>query len=95
MEVIQSRLNLKLAYTNYLATGIVTPNGSSRPYLFTNIVSIGDTQYHCAVAVEALQADVFLAMTTNQQFIFFYKKRSPMMIPSTGPYRAKLFSPGI
>jgi hypothetical protein len=95
--IVQGRFNLTLAYTNYLATGRIQPNGSSLAYLFTNEVSIGATQYQCAMAIKATHCEDigFLAMTTNQLFIFFDKKRGPVMIPSTGPYRAKLFPPGV
>ena len=95
--VLIGRFNLQLAYTNYLATGKIEPNGSAQPYLFTNIVSVGGTQYQCAVAIEMsyFQGDGFLAMTTNQQFIFLDKKRGPLMIPATANYRARLFPPGM
>jgi len=91
------RFNLQLAYTNYLATGRIEPNGTAKPYLFTNVVSIGGTQYQCAVAIELsfFQGDGFLAMTTNQQFIFHDKKRGPLLIPASGYYRARLFPPGM
>lgn len=91
------RFNLQLAYTNYLATGKIEPNGNAKPYLFTNVVSVGGTQYQCAVAIEMsyFQGDGFLAMTTNQQFIFLDKKRGPLMIPASGYYRARLFPPGM
>ncbi len=95
--ILQGRFNLSLAYTNYLATGRIEPNGTSLAYLFTNVASIGGTQYQCAVAIKADNCEDlgFLAMTTNHYFIFFDKKRGPVMIPSTGRYRAKLFPPGI
>ena len=95
---IQSgRFNLQLAYTNYLATGRIEPNGTAEPYLFTNVVSVGGTQYQCAVAIEMsyFRGDGFLAMTTNQQFIFLDKQRGPLMIPPSGWYRARLFPPGM
>lgn len=91
------RFNLQLAYTNYLATGKIEPNGTARPYLFTNVVTISGTQYQCAVAIEMsyFQGDGFLAMTTNQEFIFFDKKRGRLMIPASGYYGARLFPPGM
>jgi len=94
--VLIGRFNLPLAYTHYLTTGKIEPNGSAQPCVFTNIVSVGGTQYQCAVAIEMsyFQGDGFLAMTTNQQFIFLDKKRGPLMIPATGHYRARLFPPG-
>ena len=95
--IVDGRFNLRLAFTNYLATGRIEPNGTTKPYLFTNAVSVGGTQYQCAIAVETgyFQGAGFLAMTTNDQFIFFDKKRGALLIPSSGPYRARLFPPGM
>ena len=95
--VHQGRFDLRLAYTNYLATGKIEPNGTSKPYLFTNVVSVSGTQYQCAVAIEMnyVEGDGLLAMTTNQQFIFLDNKRGPLMIPASGSYRGRLFPPGM
>lgn len=95
--VDHGRFNLRLAYTNYLASGRVEPNGTTKPYLFTDAATVGGTQYQCVIAVETsyFQGDGFLAMTTNDQFIFFDKRRGPFVIPSTGYHRARLFPPGM
>ncbi len=91
------RHELKLAYTNFLKTGERKSNGSVSPYFFTNGVSIGGTQYQCAIGIELgyFQGAGFLTMTTNQQFIFFDKRRGQILIPETGYYRARFFPGGM
>lgn len=95
--IISGRYELQLAYTNLLATGELRPNGSAKPYLYTNAVTIGGTQYQCAIAVELghFQGAGFFAITTNHQFIFFDKRRGPIIIPPTGGYRARFFPGGM
>ena len=94
-SVITSQFNLRLAYTNYVATGTIQPNGTARPYLFTNAVAVGSTSYPCIVAIDISHAfgEGRLAMTTNDVFVWMESGRSPRVLPSTG-YRAPYFPPG-
>jgi hypothetical protein len=94
-SVITSQFNLRLAYTNYIATGSIQPNGTARPYVFTNAVTVGGTSYPCVVAIGVNHAfgDGVLAMTTNDVFLWMESGRSPRVLPSSG-YRAPYFPPG-
>jgi hypothetical protein len=95
--IVVGRYELHLAYTNLLATGELKANGFVKPYLYTNAVTIGGTQYQCAIGIELgqFQGAGFLTITTNQYFVFFDNRRGPIIIPGTGRYRARFFPGGM
>ena len=95
--IMTGRHELRRAYTNFLATGEINTNGSAKPYPYTNAVAVGGTQYQCAIGIEMgqFQGAGFFTITTNNQFIFFDNRRSPIIIPQTGRYRARFFPGGM
>ena len=89
------QFNLRLAYTNYVAAGTVQPNGSFKPYVFTNAISVSGASYPCVVAMEIRHGfgKGTLAMTTNEVFVWIESGRPPRILPSPA-YRAPYFPPG-
>ena len=96
-SVDQGRANLMMAYTNYLATGKIEPNGNSKPFLFTNVESIGGIDYQSVIAMQLpfFRDDGVLAMTAGQQFVFFCKNGEPFVVRSSGRYRGHYFHFGL
>src|SRR5262245_49653611 len=88
-SIFTVEFNLRLAYTNYVATGTVQPNGTSKPYVFTNTVTVGGVTYPCVVAIDISHGfgEGTLAMTTNEVFVWMESGRLPKILPSSG-YRA-------
>jgi hypothetical protein len=83
---------LKQAYTEYSGRGSVETNGSSKPFVFTNIVVVAGTPFRPVVAVPVLgfEDEGVLAMTTNETLIWLSKARPPKIIPTSG-YRPHFF----
>jgi hypothetical protein len=83
---------LKQAYIEYSGHGSVEPNGSSKPFVFTNTVVVDGTPIYPVVAVAVLgfEDEGVLAMTTNETLIWLDKTRPPKIIPTSG-YRPHFF----
>jgi hypothetical protein len=87
--VIYSRLELRRALKDIQETGGLRDYGNSvRPYIFTNSLIVGGTNYQCAVAYDDPKffGDGFLAATTNHVFIYLDKKHGPRLIPPKGGF---------
>lgn len=87
--VSYSRLELRRALKDIQETGGLRDYGNpDRPFIFTNSVTIGGTNYQCAVAYEdhKFYGAGFLAATTNNVFIYLDKKRGPKLIPAEGRF---------
>jgi hypothetical protein len=87
--VLYSRGVLRQALKDIQETGGLRDYGNSvRPYILTNSVTIGGTNYQCAVAYDdpKFYGDGFLAATTNNVFIYLDKKRGPRLIPAEGRF---------
>ena len=89
-RIAYSRFALRQALQDLQETGGLRNHTNAlsedfdRPFLFTNIVRIDNTNYHCVVAYEdsVITNAGFLAATSNGVFIFFEKERGPRLIPS-------------
>ena len=87
--VLYSRLELRRALKDLQETGGLRDYGNSvRPFIFTNIVIVGGTNYRCAVAYgdPKFYGAGFLAATTNGPFIYLDKKHGPRLIPAEGRF---------
>ena len=85
--VLYSRLELRRALKDLQETGGLRDYGNKdRPFIFTNVVEIGGTNYRCAVAYDDFKfyGAGFLAATTNGVFIYLDKKHGPRLIPAEG-----------
>jgi len=51
-SIFTGEFDLRLAYINYVATGTIQPNGTSKPYVFTNTISVRGVGYPCVVAID-------------------------------------------
>jgi hypothetical protein len=90
-RIVYSRFELRRALTDLKETGglLVHTNtlfgtNVARPFIFTNVVVIDGTSYHCAAAYDdpVIHDAGFLAATTNGVFIYFDKKSGPRLMPS-------------
>lgn len=90
--VMLARSVLKQAQHQFVQTGRVEPNGSWKPFIFTNQITVDGVTYQCSVATPIVRFDEegVLAMTTNEIFIWVDKKRPPKIIPVSG-YRPRYF----
>ena len=91
-SVMLGRSFLKQAQQQLVQTGRVEPNGSWRPFVFTNQVTVDGVAYQCSVATALAPFDDegVLAMTTNETFIWVDKRRPPKIVPTSG-YRPHFF----
>ena len=91
-RIMLGRAVLKQAQQQLTETGRVEPNGSWRPFVFTNAVTIDEVIYRCSVAtpLTGFDDEGIFAMTTNETFIWVDKKRAPKIIPTSG-YRPRFF----
>jgi len=92
-RVMLGRSVLKQAQQQLADTGRVEPNGSWRPFVFTNDVTVDGVTHRCSVAtpLAGFEDAGLFAMTTNEIFIWLDKRRPPKIIPSSG-YRPRFFS---
>ena len=90
--ILSAHNTLKQAYIEYARGGSVEPNGSSKPFVFTNTVVVDGTPFYCVVAVGVprFEDEGVLAMTTNETLIWLDKTRPPKIIP-TSDYRPHFF----
>ena len=87
--ILYSRMELRRALKDIQETGRLRDFGNSvRPYIFTNAVIVGGTNFHCVVAYDdpKFYGRGFLAATTNHVFIYLDKKRGPRLIPAEGRF---------
>lgn len=95
VSITEGKSLLKLTYAEYSKHGYVTSgNPNYQVWLPTNVVvTIDKTQYQCVVAVRVgkTYGDSYLAMTTNETFIWLDSKRSPKIIDAN--YRPSFFPP--
>jgi hypothetical protein len=84
--IVSAHSALKQAYVEYSRQGSVKPNGSLKPFVFTNTVVVDGTPFHCvvAVAVPRFEDEGVLAMTTNETLVWLDKTRPPKIIPPSG-----------
>ena len=78
--IIYSRLELRRALKDLSEKGALPDYGNSiRPFLFTNVVTIGGTNYQGAVAYDdpKFYGKGFLVATTNGTFIYLDKRHRP------------------
>ena len=92
-RVMLGRSVLKQAHQQLADTGRVEPNGSWRPFVFTNDVTVDGVTHRCSVATTlgGFEDAGLFAMTTNEMFIWLDKRKPPKIIPSSG-YRPRFFS---
>jgi hypothetical protein len=78
-RIVYSRFELRRALQDLQETGSLREYTNSlsinfsRPFIYTNIVTVGGTNYRCAVAYDEHDDVGFLAVTTNGVFIYFDK----------------------
>lgn len=94
-RVIIGRSVLKEAQQQLLETGRIEPNGSWRPYVFTNSIMIDGVLYRSSVATAlgGFEDEGVFAMATNGTFIWMDNSRDPKVIPKSG-YKPRLFPAG-
>jgi hypothetical protein len=87
--VLYSRLELRRALRDLQETGGLRDYGNSvRPFIYTNVVTVGGTNFQCAVAYDDpnFHGAGFLAATTNGMFIYLDRKHGPKLIPAEGRF---------
>ena len=85
--ILYSRMELKRALGDLRDHGSLQKRGNStEPFIYTNILAIGGSNYSCVVAYDdkKFYGKGFLAVTTNEVFIFVHREKLPFLIPKTG-----------
>ena len=93
-RIWNDRVILSMSYRNFAQNGVVTNyGGSTQPYIYTNVVAVGGSNYPCILAIghPFYGGQGILAMTTNQVFIWLDRKRGAKIIDDA--YEPPLFSP--
>ena len=91
-RVMLGQAVLKQAQQQLAETGRVGPNGSWRPFVFTNDVAVDGVIHRCSVATPlgGFDDEGVLAMTTNHTFIWVDNVRPPKIVP-TSDYKPRFF----
>lgn len=91
-RVAMGRSVLKQAQWQLTETGRIEPNGSSRPFVFTNDIVVDGVTFRGSVAtpLPPFDDEGVLVMTTNQTFIWVDKQRPPKVLPASG-YKPRFF----
>jgi hypothetical protein len=86
MRVHVAQAVLRQANSQFVKSGVVEPNGTEKPFVFTNVVAVNGVSYQCAVGivVSPFEDEGMLSMTTNGVFIWLDKQRGAMVIPVSG-----------
>src|SRR6188472_2937805 len=92
-QIMNGRVILKQAQQQLAKTGRVEPNGSWRPFVFTNDAIVDGVTQRCSVATHlgGFEDMGIFAMTTNQVFIWIDKRKPPKIVPASG-YKPRFFS---
>jgi len=88
--VVRGRQQLSQAMQDFRETGRLRDYSSwGATFIYTNCETLGGTNYQCAVAYNDphFYSEGFLAITTNNAFIYFDKKHGPKLIPAEGPFK--------